>query len=284
MSPPARGVVTSEQAISLSIGAQGDGWSSLFEAARNGAPSDVIAALVRNGVDPTSRAEDGSTAAHTAATYGHAAVLSALLRVAPALARARAGRKQSTLLHLAAEHSDAERSALMVEVVLGSAGEGAAAAVDADGMTAMHRAAVRGNKRALRLLLSAPGAPAVDVAAHGEHAGSTALHCAAIGGHPACARVLLDSGANVQSRDEVGSHAFTHERCPCRHFRPCDPGLGCAHFLGLTSSALPCGAMTPWPASRPRTGRVVAASLRRYGVEGRHRGMHPAAACTGRRS
>lgn len=76
--------------------------------------------------------------------------------------------------------------------------------IAADGFTALHRAAMRGDLAVVHRLL-AFGTPVDQRSDHpGVCDGVTALHCAVAGGHVAVVDRLIRSGASVEARDGAG--------------------------------------------------------------------------------
>ncbi|GLH10103.1 Ankyrin-2 [Gryllus bimaculatus] len=76
---------------------------------------------------------------------------------------------------------------------------------DAQGRTALHRAAARGQTRCVELLLEADGGP--DLVDMQDARGRTALHEAAARAHVTAAIRLLNGGASPALRDALGRTA-----------------------------------------------------------------------------
>lgn len=93
-------------------------------------------------------------------------------------------------------------------------------AEDSLGAQALHRAAVTGQNKAIRFLVSELGID-VDVRATSTHL--TALHYAAKEGHTSTIQTLLSLGADINSKDEKNRSAL-HLACAGQH-------LACAKFL-----------------------------------------------------
>lgn len=193
-----------------------DGTFPLYVAALEGAPADVIDALIELGASPYRKrvvapaAGCGDlTAAHAAAQRGNAAALRALLRHGPALARAETtGAQRRTPLHYATDsqlNSSATLEAGLFECAEALLACGAdPSAVSGNGSTPLHQAS-RGKSSRMACLLLAAGAR-TDAIAHvsifpgGGFVRGTPLHAAATSSATpidvACARALLEGGAD----------------------------------------------------------------------------------------
>jgi ankyrin repeat protein len=169
------------------------------------------------------------TPAHTAAARNATEVLTALLAHRPKLAEARdsngrtplvlavqAGSPDATRLLLAQGGSPSlvvDGSPLLliavgsgntrtVEILLRGGAE--IGAVDQNGATALHLAALNGMAETVKLLLAANPKPSVDAKTASGH---TPLHCACLNGDESVVRLLLEAGADpkckVPSLDQI---------------------------------------------------------------------------------
>lgn len=76
-----------------------------------------------------------------------------------------------------------------------------------DGKTSLHYASRNGHISCIKLLLSRPDAPSVDIRS-GD--GTTPLHLACYGGHPSSVRMLIEAGADVSATNDW--------ECGCAHW------------------------------------------------------------------
>lgn len=107
--------------------------------------------------------------------------------------------------------------------------EACSSAADSLGAQALHRAAVTGQGKALRFLVSDLG---IDVDVRATSTGLTALHYAAKEGQTSTVQTLLSLGADINAKDERNRSAL-HLACAGQH-------VACTRFLlklGLKDSA-----------------------------------------------
>lgn len=120
-----------------------------IEAAEEG-DCTAIMEFLEDGVDLETADEDGFTALHIAANYGHLELLDALIGLgADVEARCLDKEGAQTPLHLAVWQN--KKEALMALVEAGAS----VSAQDNDGFFPLHRAAIRGHHEVLAILLEA---------------------------------------------------------------------------------------------------------------------------------
>lgn len=161
----------------------------LHQAAMIGNLADVRAALAANA-SINAENEGHMTALGVAALYGHAEVVTTLLRAGGNVGADQGG---ETVLMLAAH----EGHAPVVEALLTAGAD--IKAKDRNGMTALMAAAASNRAAALRVLLAKGADPN---AANPD--GATALMAATFGGHVEAVQVLLGAGANMNITDSNG--------------------------------------------------------------------------------
>lgn len=157
-----------------------DGRTALFRAAANG-DSQMVKMLVEMGADPTvTELHLGRSALDIARAKGHGVVVKILERGEAVLHAARLGDLQllETLLEKAATTNFRDQY----------------------GLTALHMAAIKGNKDAL-MIVAEFGA---DLECQ-DGEGHTPLHMAVEGGCAQTVEVLLNRGANVNARNKKGA-------------------------------------------------------------------------------
>jgi ankyrin repeat protein len=149
----------------------------------------IVQRLLAAGADANAAQEDGSTALLEASAAGHAQIVQLLIE-----AGADPNRGTAVLpLPSAAlkNHSDC------VQILLDGGAD--ANAAEADGATALLKAAASGNLRCVEQLLAADANPDT------SRDGLSALHYASIGSHGAIVKALLAAGADVTVEDEGGN-------------------------------------------------------------------------------
>lgn len=210
-------------------------------AAQCNAPEATADALLACGADPGRADPGGRTAAHVAARTGAPAVLRALLRARPGLARG-ADVKGATPLHMACMRGagippggsvgGGDEAFLECARLLLEAGADHSALMKTPPLAPLHLAATNSFTRAVRLLLAA-GAPAGALGTV-ESDRATALHMSANKGAWECAVALMEAGADVAARTEARSMHLV----PCRAQQPCSCGVGSVQtpLISLTRS------------------------------------------------
>jgi ankyrin repeat protein len=108
----------------------------------------------------------------------------------------------TTPLHVAAEEGDVAgvRAALVQDIDVD--------ALDGNGRTALHLAALNGHVKVVELLLAAPGIDVNAQISNGPDKGQTALHLAAANGHLEVVELLLRYITDVNVQDECGMTAL----------------------------------------------------------------------------
>lgn len=142
--------------------------------------------------------EDGETALHLAAFAGHQEAVRVLLSKG-ANAAPQSTRLRETPLHKALKASS--RNVAVVKLLANASSSGVGInAQQIDGTSALHLAAVRGDRALVQLLLDL-GAT-VDIR---DMVNSTPLHWAVSYRHMAVVKLLLREGANIDVRDKAGT-------------------------------------------------------------------------------
>ncbi|KAI9826793.1 MAG: hypothetical protein M1819_007264 [Sarea resinae] len=161
-------------------------------------PSSVAAEMPKSAITSSSsneRPEDGRTALHKAAFYGHKLVVNVLLEKGADI-DARSS-DELTALHLAARKGNESVVRLLVE-------KGADLdARDITGRSSLHLAADQGHYAIVQYLLD-KGVD-IDLA---DVFGNTMLHLASEQGNAAVAQMLLEEGADVHAKDNSGRTAL----------------------------------------------------------------------------
>ena len=149
----------------------------------------IVDLLIDGGADVNAEQADGSTALLEAAAAGHVSVVERLIE---AKANPDLGATALPLPTAALKnHTD-----ILTLLLNGGADPNAE---EADGSTALLKAAYSGNVVAINLLLAAGADP------QPSRDGLTALHYAAIEGHHAAVKALIAGGADVKAEDEGGN-------------------------------------------------------------------------------
>jgi ankyrin repeat protein len=156
---------------------------------------EVVAFLLGQGADASSRTYEGASALTLAFGKGHLGVVSLLLHhMGPAGLEARGG-DGGTVLHWAASRGHEETVGFLLS-------QGAQAhTTDDDGITPLMSAAKGGYLGVVRLLLKHMEGQGIEVT---DLKGRTALHHAAARGKGDVARLLLLCGANPSLEDNEG--------------------------------------------------------------------------------
>ena len=152
----------------------------------------LVRSLLRHGLDPNERDEDGKSPLHIAAELGHSLLVN-LLALSGADTEARAGDLNYTPLLVATDSS--QTAAAMALIELGADLN----AIGAHGATALE-IAVRNNNVRLMLSLIKHGA----IVDSRSASGWTPLHVAAGLKKPVAISVLVKHGANTNNIDEDG--------------------------------------------------------------------------------
>lgn len=155
--------------------------------------------------------EDGETALHLAAFAGHQEAVRVLLSQG-ANAAPQSTRLRETPLHKALKAS--ARNVAVVKLLADASGGAGINAQQIDGTSALHLAAVRGDRALVQLLLDS-GAT-VDTR---DMVGSTPLHWAVSYRHTAVVKLLLREGADINARDRAGTTPLMRSAAP-------NPGRG----------------------------------------------------------
>lgn len=155
--------------------------------------------------------EDGETALHFAAFAGHQEVVRVLLSQGANAA------PQSTRLRETPLHKALKASARNVAVVRLLANANSGAGINAqqiDGTSALHLAAVRGDRALVQLLLDSGATVNIR-----DMVSSTPLHWAVSYRHMAVVKLLLMEGADINARDRAGTTPLMRSAAP-------NPGRG----------------------------------------------------------
>eukprot|EP01048_Picozoa_sp_COSAG05_P016222 COSAG05_NODE_2062_length_3622_cov_2.109282_2_plen_558_part_00 len=211
-----------------------NGYTALMSAASKGLAEVLRALVAMPAVDLHARTADGSSALHLAAADGHLEAVKVLAAALTVDAEKHAGAKSGGGLGVGALN---ERgiNALMVaafsgwlevaQFLVAPARIGAghpglpADATDAEGMTALHHAAVAGQAAVVDFFQSLPTGPELvkmKTTQHGQHA----LHKAAMGrerGHVECVRLLAGIEANQLLPAEPDHDSMTVLLLACAH-------------------------------------------------------------------
>lgn len=209
---------------------------------------EVIQDLVEHGANPLLKNKDGWNSFHIASREGEPVILRYLLTVCPDVWKTES-RIRRTPLHTAAMHGCFEAVQELLErchyepdcrdncgvtpfmdaiqcghvsiaKLLLEKHEACSSAADSLGAQALHRAAVTGQGKALRFLVSDLG---IDVDVRATSTGLTALHYAAKEGQTSTVQTLLSLGADINAKDERNRSAL-HLACAGQH-------VACTRFL-----------------------------------------------------
>jgi ankyrin repeat protein len=173
-----------------------DGWgmTALHHAAKKG-HEEVVAFLLEQGADASSRSTQRNTALSLAYKHGRLGVVSLLLRHMGQAGLEARGRDGGTVLHWAASKGHEEMLAWLLS-------QGAQAdTTDSDGITPLMYAAKGGHVGVVRMLLKHMEGQGVELT---DVKGRTALHHAATRGKGNVARFLLLCGADPSLTDKEG--------------------------------------------------------------------------------
>ncbi|VDK70526.1 unnamed protein product, partial [Litomosoides sigmodontis] len=178
------------------------GEAPLHLAAQNGHVRAVSALVENHGALLEATTLDNQTALHFAARCGQLIVAQTLLTLG-ANPNARDDKGQ-TPLHLAAENDYPDVVKLFLKMRQNN--RAALTAIDLNGFTFAHIAAVKGSYAVIKELLVVDKAMVIQAKTKTTEA--TALHMAATGGHSKIVKILLENGANAEDENVHGMTAL----------------------------------------------------------------------------
>ena len=205
-------------------GSVGHGWSPLKRAILC-KKERVVLALIERGADPNEK-QEGCPILQVAVYEGLLDATSQLILAGAEVDAVDESWKNETVLHVAAQYNRPR----ILELLLDKGAKAVLNAVDDDGATALHRAAVAGQEGNIKILLSAGArldAPILRAAATGNEQeakslldedmgqrevkdsfGWTPLHWAVATNNRDVAELLLGAGAEAGARDDQGMSAL----------------------------------------------------------------------------
>uniref|UniRef100_A0A158PNG3 ANK_REP_REGION domain-containing protein n=1 Tax=Anisakis simplex TaxID=6269 RepID=A0A158PNG3_ANISI len=178
------------------------GEAPLHLAAQNGHVKVVNILVQDYGASLEAITLDNQTALHFAAKHGQLAASQTLLALG-ANPNARDDKGQ-TPLHLAAENDFPDVVKLFLKMKQNN--RGVLTAVDFNGFTCAHIAAVKGSLAVVKELMMIDKAMVIQAKTKTMEA--TALHMAATGGHEKIVKILLENGANAEDENAHGMTAL----------------------------------------------------------------------------
>ncbi|KAK0180405.1 hypothetical protein PV327_006049 [Microctonus hyperodae] len=164
--------------------------------------TEIIDMLIHANCDIEARDKFGMRPLLMAAWYGHLDAVKMLITAGAEVSAI--SKKNYTLLMCAARGSRLviEYLTMIVKSLNGEA-------IDSDGATALHHAAISGHPDVITALSIIPEIK-LDAT---DKKGQTPLHCACFEGHADCAQVLIDLGANLNSRAIYGNSPLHVATC-----------------------------------------------------------------------
>uniref|UniRef100_A0A8R1HXB3 ANK_REP_REGION domain-containing protein n=1 Tax=Caenorhabditis japonica TaxID=281687 RepID=A0A8R1HXB3_CAEJA len=179
------------------------GEAPLHLAAQNGHVKVVNVLVQDHGASLEAITLDNQTALHFAAKFGQLAVSQTLLALG-ANPNARDDKGQ-TPLHLAAENDFPDVVKLFLKMKHNN-NRGVLTAIDHNGFTCAHIAAMKGSLAVVRELMMIDKAMVIQ--AKTKTLEATTLHMAAAGGHANIVKILLENGANAEDENSHGMTAL----------------------------------------------------------------------------
>ncbi|CAI5438376.1 unnamed protein product [Caenorhabditis angaria] len=179
------------------------GEAPLHLAAQNGHVKVVNVLVQDHGASLEAITLDNQTALHFAAKFGQLGVSQTLLALG-ANPNARDDKGQ-TPLHLAAENDFPDVVKLFLKMKHNN-NRGVLTAIDHNGFTCAHIAAMKGSLAVVRELMMIDKAMVIQ--AKTKTLEATTLHMAAAGGHANIVKILLENGANAEDENSHGMTAL----------------------------------------------------------------------------